>query len=318
MSGGLIAPSAGGLIAPASGSLLQTVDDSPRAERVLIPGSIPNSPDFKPTNTLFVGVRGEGKTLAMVFFEQVHAPSFHALGWRIQSNFEIEGADFVHPFLGSVISANPLRAYQSQLEVDEITELIPSRRTMSNVSMDWFTVMRQIRKLMCEVNASTQFPWDIDKQMLRQVEVLAICRGYFPAARWSSPAAAFSCFIDVYLFDLHGNLHVGAQPMKVYPPPLQLAFKSFRLKWLTYIWHRYKTNARVASDHASEEVKARLVAQEWDVAKLETQMESMSDNEKDWNEAVNARFSEGRATLQPPNLRKSTPLGKRPKPGRFG
>ncbi len=290
---GLIPISNAGLIPISNAGLIPLEEEAPKVGRILYPGMLNNSPDFKPTNSLFVGVRGEGKTLAMVFMEQIMAPSFQKLGWRIQSNFEIQGADFCHPFLGSVISEDPLRAYQSQINVDEVTELIPSRRTMSKVSSNWFTVVRQIRKLRCEIQATTQFPWDIDKQMLRQVELLILCRGYFPAERWTSARAAFRCFIDIYLFDLHGNLRKGAQPVKVYPPPLNTAFKRFRLRNLPYVWNKYRTNDRVASDHASEEVKARMVGQQWDLEALTERMETMTKTEAEWNEAIEGRFAEG-------------------------
>ena len=308
MIGGLMPSTPRGLFPSKASPLMPGVEERPLANLITPAFSY----DFKPVNTLYVGVRGEGKSLAMVAMAQIMEPNFHAAGWRIQSNFRLDFADFQHPFLGRELSANMYRAWESQLNIDEITELIPSKRVMSNVNMNWFTVMRQIRKLRCEVQATTQFPWDIDKQMLRQVELMALCRGYFPANRHVSAKAAFSCYVDVYFFDLHGGLRLGAQPVKVYPPPLHTAFKSFRFRMLPYVWHKYDTEGVVASDHASEDVQARMVQRQWNLDALQNQSDAMAQSEAEWDESVHATFAEGAEHPDTPTPVDITPLDQEP------
>ena len=258
-------PAKGGLFPGKATPLMPKQAEETEPATLITPDSLTFKYDFISTNALYVGIRGEGKSLAMVSFAQIMAANFKAAGWRIQSNFLLEFADIQKPNLGLWLSEDIRRARESQINIDEITESVSSKRVMSNINMNWFTVIRQLRKLRAEVQATTQFPWDIDKQMLRQVELLAMCKGYFPAERYVSAKAAFSCFVDVYFFYLHGGLQLGAQPVKVYPPPLHTAFKSFRLRWLPYVWHKYNTNSRVASAYASEDIQARTVADQWDL-----------------------------------------------------
>ncbi len=291
------------------------VEEVPSLSRLLTPYTLPLQSDFRPTNLCYCGRRGKGKSLAMVAIAKMLAPMFQQCGWRIQANIPVDFSDIgvkvnSHPLLGSYISANMDMAERSLLMFDELTEIVPSRRSMSRANVNSNSVMVQIRKLMCEVHGSTQFPTDIDRQMQRQLDLYILCAAHIPRdARWN-PYAAARAFIRLYIFDIHGQF--WGPPTRFFPPPLNLA-KVMYLHNLPWVWNNYQTRFRVVSEHAPESVQARMIGKHWDMDAIEA-MEEEADQQsydhaveldpakREYDQAVEARFAEASAEPPPTGL----------------
>jgi len=254
---------------------------------------------------IFWARRGQGKSLSMVGISKILAPGFKKAGWQIKSNIQISFADFCHPLLGSLISNDLYKAERSLLDIDEITELIPSRRSMSRVNVNSLSVMRQIRKLRCEVMCTTQFPTDVDKNMLKQLDLWVLCVGHFPKdSRWN-PYSAQRAYIDLWVFDLWGQFSGFGLQKNLFPPPLNMAIKKIVLRNLPGAWHDYNTYDLVASEHSSEQARERLVTRQWDTEQViadeqRAEDEARTPEMRDWDGIVDGRLAEQAASKQEP------------------
>jgi len=199
------------------------------------------------------------------------------------------------------------RAERSLIDFDEATEIVPSRGAMTKANRSSLSVMVQIRKLQCEVMTTTQFPTSIDKQMLQQLDLYVLCDAWIPKdVRWN-PSSARNAFVKLYVFDLWGQFTGNFMPSRYFPPPLWMAMKVLYLRNLPAAWNSYNTRQLVVSAHASEEVKSRLISRSWDLDEIERIEEEatarvLEENpaEREFAEAVEARFQEAREKPAPP------------------
>ena len=301
---------------PYSPGLFPQTEELTPTQALLLPSTLLWQPEFKSTNVIFWGRRGKGKTLSMIGLSKMVAPGFHRAKWRLQANIPVDFSDIgvkvnCHPLLGSFIAADMDTALRSHVLFDELTEIVPSRRSMSKANINSMSVMVQIRKLMCEVASSTQFPTDIDQQMLKQLDLYILCDAHIPKdARWN-PYSASRAYIKLFVFDLWGQFTGDLTAGRYFPPPLHTAMRVMYLRNLPAFWNNYQTRFRVVSEHASEDTRARLLERHWDldkVAATEEEMEAavyaqqLEDNPamREFDETVEARFAEYRASDLPP------------------
>ena len=288
-------------------------EETAHARKLFVAGDLPLQTDFKSTNVLFWGRRGKGKTLSMVALSKLLAPGFKQAGWRVQANINVDFSDIgirvnCHPLLGLFVADDMARAERSLIDFDELTEIVPSRAAMTKANRSSLSVMVQIRKLMCEVMTTTQFPTSIDKQMLQQIDLFVLCDAWIPKdARWNRYSAA-RAFVKLYIFDLWGQFTGNFQASKYFPPPLWMAMKVMYLRNLPASWNSYKTNQLVVSAHAKEDVQERMIGRQWDMDSLERMEEDAYERSmqsdpaamKEWAAVEAARQTEGYAGHAPP------------------
>ena len=297
---------------PYQGGLYPVNEEENHARKLFIAQNLPLQTDFKSTNVIFWGRKGKGKTLSMVGISKLLAPGFKRAGWRVQANIPLDFSDIgvrtnCHPLLGLFISQDMPRAERSLIDFDELTEIVPSRAAMSKANRSSLSVMVQIRKLQCEVMTTTQFPTSIDKQMLQQLDLYVLCDAFIPKdVRWNKSSAR-NAFVKLYVFDLWGQFTGNFLPSRYFPPPLWMAMKVLYLRNLPAVWNSYNTRQLVVSAHASEEVKSRLISRSWDLNEMERFEEEAMERvleehpaERDFAEAVEARFVEAREDPRPP------------------
>ena len=271
-------------------------EDTP-SRRVLTPATLGLVTEFKSTNVIYWARRGQGKSLSMVAVGKMLSPGFKRAGWQIKSNIEVAYADYCHPFLGTIIANDLYKAERSLILQDEITELIPSRRAMSRTNITSLSVTRQIRKLRCELHCTTQFPTDVDKQMLKQLDLWVLCQGYFPKdSRWNWRSAQRANVV-LWVFDLWGQFSDKGLQKNLFPPPLNMAIRRIVLRNLPNVWNDYDTYKLVASEHSSEEAREKLVSRQWDREKLDQMEEAderanMDPTLREFEQTVAARFAE--------------------------
>jgi len=322
------------------GGLYPQNEEETHSRKLFIASNLPRQAEFKSTNAIFWGRRGKGKTLSMVGISKILAPGFRDVGWRVQANIPLDFSDIgvqtnCHPLLGLFIAQDMPRAERSLIDFDELTEIVPSRAAMTKANRSSLSVMVQIRKLMCEVMTTTQFPTSIDKQMLQQLDLYVLCDAWIPKdARWN-PASARNAFVKLYVFDLWGQFTGNFMPSRYFPPPLWMAMKVLYLRNLPAAWGSYNTRQLVVSAHASDEQKERMISRSWDLDTIERVEEAeqervlaanpaerdydveatvgdrmeevsrsiiveMNPAEKEFDEAVEARFREAQARPTPP------------------
>ena len=284
-----------------SHGLLPHGEEPVGALKILSGDTLAETAEFNPVNVIFWGRRRQGKSLAMVCISKILWPSFAEAGWNIKSNIQIDFADYCHPLLGTIIGNDLYQAQWSLLDIDEITELIPSRRSMSRVNVNSLSLMRQIRKLHCEILCTTQFPTDVDKAMLRQLDLWVLCRARIPKdARWN-PYSAQRATVTLWVFDLHGQFSdkglFSSSSRGYFPPPLSMTWKKIVLHNIHLAWDDYNTFETVVSEHSSESSRQKLVHRQWDTEKLnalegEAEAEELTPELKDWDQAIDARFAE--------------------------
>src|SRR3972149_1249899 len=251
-------------------------EEENHARKLFVAQTLPRQTGFKSTNAIFWGRRGKGKTLSMVGISKILAPGFYKAGWRVQANIPLDFTDIgipekklnCHPLLGSFIAADMDKAQRSLIDFDELTEIVPSRKAMTKSNYNSNSVMVQMRKLQCEVMSTTQFPTDVDRQMLRQLDLWVLCEAWIPRdARWN-PYSAAKAYVKLYIFDLWGQFTGNYLAAKYFPPPLHMAMKTMYLHNLPGAWGSYKTSFKVVSEHASEDTKERMVSRHWDIDEL--------------------------------------------------
>lgn len=295
------------------GGLMPDEQEEPQAaRRLLLPWGIPTDSEFRSTNVIFWGRRRKGKTLSMVHCSHMLLPTMHKFGWKVQSNIPIEFADISHPLLGPHLNEDIDRAYRSQLVIDELTELMPSTRAMSGISLETLSLMIQIRKLQAEMLTTTQFPTDIQGKMLRQLDLYVLCDAHIPPdARWN-PESARKAFVNLWVFDLWGQFSGGFQVAKYFPPPLFLAIKRIQLVNLYLSWNAYNTLGKVVSAFAKGYAKERYIQRGWNMSRLarleeeaelrsmtEEERESLAVAEREFDQMTEARFVEAAELPRP-------------------
>ncbi len=289
-------------------SMFPRPDSPSAARRLLLPWNMPTDSEFRSTNVIFWGRRRTGKTLSMVACSKILSSSLHRFGWKIQSNIQVDFADNCDPMLGLWINEDMDRANRSLLDIDELTELVPSTRAMSGISLQTMSLMIQIRKLESEVLATTQFPTDILGKMQRQLDLYVLCDAHIWKNARFNKAAAKASYVRLYVFDVGGQFS-NLPPIKFFPPPMSMAIKTITLHNLDSVWGSYNTLSKVASVYANDYSQGKLISRQWNTAAVDRSREAiekglLTTEEAEMEAFTDARFAEAAAhpTAPPPDI----------------
>ena len=168
----------------AGGTASRRVQIYPGTERereVRFPWEVPNSKDFYPIVAMFWGRRGQGKTLSMTAFgammlqryirSGIKSSPSNPNGHKIVANYHVTFADFYNPMLVDMLVDFPWWAHDMCCLVDEILAFFPNRRSLARGNLNFATFLQQIRKRGIELLFCTQFPQNMDKQMVEQIDL---------------------------------------------------------------------------------------------------------------------------------------------------
>ena len=142
-------------------------------EEVLYPEDLNGSAYFTPNIVLMYGIRGKGKSLgttALGLF-MLKAYRHKKLNVQVLANYNVTFAAYRTPFLVDELNGFPNWARNKLVLLDEIVEYMPSARSMARSSLDFASFIRQIRKRDIDIVMNTQFPTEVDRRMLRQVDL---------------------------------------------------------------------------------------------------------------------------------------------------
>lgn len=194
--------------------------------------------ELDPLVAMSFGRRGDGKSLWMTctllaqlqrFYKYGCRPSpRYPNGFKIATNYHVLFSDFSNPMLVDMISGYDERLKRVTAGIDEVGSYVPSRRSSARVNVDWGNALVQIRKIDMELVSTTQYPQNIDSQMLQQIDlfVMPLLYNYrwVPERElWSHKATGRMVYkptsLHFLVWDWWGN-HTGKQWQKRWPPQL--------------------------------------------------------------------------------------------------
>ena len=266
-------------------------------------------PVFNPVNVMFWGRRKAGKSLMQRVILDILAPGLLRHRWRIQSNTHLSFPGYpswfcyCSPFLPDKISSNMDSARNSELAIDEITEFTPARMAMSRVNKSAGSFIRQIRKLGCEITSTTQFPTDVDRMMLRQIDLFCMVQSHISDWARVYPALGDRAYVDVYVFDIWGQFWGNGEASRYWPPPIWMADKHIRFYHVNRVWNLYNTFERVARTGADDAGSLKLLTAQWTPEELED--DDLPDEDKRWVAESDAMIAhaEERGLIRPVDMK---------------
>lgn len=209
------------------------------------PTDIPRQKKHIPKVACLFGRRGDGKTLMMSTLARIERARNDALktSFAILANYELEYADRSGQSLVHELQQFPdwLEKWDYKLIlIDEIADILPSARGMSNNNLLTISFLRMLRKLGCSVVVGTQFPQEISLGLLRQVDYFIRCK-----------SRAEGRYIDTFWWDWPGNI-TGKWGRKYWPPEPETHDWSFRYHNTDKVWGSYRTEEIIAPHHIDE------------------------------------------------------------------
>ena len=217
--------------------------------------NFPRPNKYYPTCKFFFGRRGTAKSLSMVFmawglsnaFDEYLGPAkwcnicrYSHRPVRIAANFQCRFADIQDPYLVDKLQTYPLWAHDLVVLIDEIATYCPSARAMSRTTLELGTWLQQIRKRRIEIYMCTQFPQDITRTVLRQVDFFM-----------EPEPIAEGQHVKLYMYDIWGQ-YSGDYSYKKWPPTREDAFTTKTLPRTYRVWNQYDTEeifAPIWADH---------------------------------------------------------------------
>ena len=200
------------------------------------------------------GRRGEGKTLGVVAIARQLQRRYELAGlgkdFAIYSNFWVSFADKSRQTIVEELQEFPDWLDEKRyalLLIDEVAELLPSARAMSNNNLLTMSFLKQIRKRGVSVAMATQFPQEVSVGTLRQVDYFIRCR-----QRRGGRG------IEMSWWDWPGNV-TGKWGRKYWPPEPGTEDWKFFMHNTDVMWGSYHTEEIVAPHHSDvkENIRAK-------------------------------------------------------------
>ena len=207
---------------------------------------------FMPRVILLFARRGQGKTLWMTNMLYIMKERHRRAGtdFKVFTNYWTSFSDKVDPYLLDEMAKFPSWAHHALIGLDEIADLLPSARAMSNHSLLSAGFLRQIRKRSCEIIAATQFPQEITRALLRQVD-------FFVETEIIADGRA----IRSHWHDWHGQITGNLTKKRWWPPDRDSKDWSFTLTGTDGMFGHYDTGEVVPSVYSA--ARDDIIAQQY-------------------------------------------------------
>ena len=218
---------------------------------VRTPMDLKTARSFLPRVAILFGRRGQGKTLwltAMLWMLKMRA---ELLGQprKVFTNYWTSFSDHASPYLLDELQEFPDWANNAIIGLDEIVDLMPSSRAMSTYSLLTQTFLRQIRKRGCEVLGATQFPQELGRAVLRQVDFFL-----------ETELVQYGRGVRTYWHDWWGQF-TGQYKQRYWPPERDAHDFSFTLWGTDNMFGHYRTEEVVASVYS--DTRDDLINAQW-------------------------------------------------------
>lgn len=218
----------------------------------------PSQHRFSPIAAMLMGRRNVGKSLAMTLFAHAMMERYQrwAPHFKLMTNYTTSFA-IVNPFLVDDTMGLPKWARNLYVAIDEISLACRSRRSMSTRALNFTNFLTIIRKRRIEPIFATQFPAQIDKDLIIQVDL------FLDVEQLGSP---YHLLFKVY--DWWGQWS-GNRRWKRFPPLDSDVDGTFEVIHDGSIFHMFDTDQVPDSVYLDDETRMRLVQQEFAEADLE-------------------------------------------------
>ena len=237
---GWFRPTAGSL-QPASPSWTRSHDDDDGQQSLYLPEQMSARTRFQPTAMLLWGRRGQGKTSLVSWLALAMQRRYNARGlnFQVASNYKLAFSKLSTPYLCDAASRFEPWVRRLLICIDEVAEAFPSIRASSGYSRDFASFMRQIRKRECEVIAATQFPQDVDRRLLRQIDLFGEVH-YSTSCDLEIDGVRCQAHCDVRWHDYWGQW-TGDTSWKPWPPDPENFDWAKTYHGIEAIWGTYDT-----------------------------------------------------------------------------
>jgi len=139
------------------------------------PSDIRGRSFFVPSVVMCFGSRGQGKSLFAAVMGEIMLKAYSKnhvrRGHKVMANFHVSYADLVHAYLVDALIDFPEWAHHLYVMIDELDAYFPSGRATTKASLSFVGFMKQIRKRGIELIFTSQYPQEIDRRVLRQIDL---------------------------------------------------------------------------------------------------------------------------------------------------
>jgi len=260
----------------ASPSIYTLTYKDTRAPDIDLPELIrPQYGRFRPTATMMIGRRGQGKTLFMTLLAYIMKRRYRQrhINFRVFANYKIHSsiADECDPYILDRL-ADPrfgLSVRNGLLNLDEIQSAASSRRSMARGNVFLSGHLTQIRKQRLDVCFTTQFPQVIDYQVLLQCDLFVRCEllGDGEAVR-------------VYVFDWWGQ-YTGNDSRKPWPPPRDMADWVWTFSGANRMFPYYDSEQYIPSAYLDQAMRDETIQASWGPGLVQSWDQELSPDELD-------------------------------------
>ena len=179
---------------------------------------------FESSCILVMGRRGTGKSLFMTYIARLmqYEMKRHGIKTRIAANYQLNFADILDPYLSESLTENPLLATDLYICLDEIQTIVNNRRSISRTNLDLSMFLTQIRKRKNQIICTTQFPSQLDRNLLYQLDLFAKCTNLYKVYGKCDDiktgcGRTNAMHLDVDFWDFFGQ-YTGKDYRKWFPP----------------------------------------------------------------------------------------------------
>jgi hypothetical protein len=221
------------------------------ASNVRIPGDVRGGRTFDPLCVMMYGRRGAGKTATMTALGLWFQQQYEKTGTRayIAANYHVDFARYCSPYLLDELSEFPEWGKDAVVLVDEISAYAASERSTSRSTVDLGILLTQVRKRNIEMIFCTQFPQEISRRVLRQVDL------FIEVEQTADHKQSF-----LYVHDYWGQF-TNDISRKPWPPMRYESDWTLQMPNIDLIWNRYDTKEVVAP--AWSDAREDIISENW-------------------------------------------------------
>jgi len=212
---------------------------------------------FESSCILLMGRRGTGKSLtmtAMALWTKQRANK-NNLNLKIASNYKLTFADILDPYLPESLSENPDLAKNLYICLDEIQTIASNRRSISRSNLDFSVFLSQIRKRKNQLVCTTQFPSQLDRNLLLQIDLFLSCEKMY------KENGSWHIVIDVH--DFWGQW-TGKSWRKWWPPRHEERDAEITIHYVDKCFSLYDTEQYIVPTWADDDLREKIADSQFD------------------------------------------------------
>ena len=230
-----------------------TLDPSPQGmSTIRSPSDLDTARSFLPRVAILFGRRGQGKTLWLTTMLWLLKERGRLNGTPrfVATNYWTSFSDYSSPYLLDELQEFPSWAVNAIIGIDEVVDLLPSARANSNYTLLSQSFFRQIRKRGCEVICATQFPQELSRGILRQVDFFL-----------ETELVQYGKGVRTYWHDWWGQF-TGQYKQRYWPPERDAHDYAFTLWGTDGMFGHYRTEEIVAT--VVGDLRDEIIGKQWE------------------------------------------------------